>query len=175
MTEHEFKRYVTKVLGDMVVIVDTREQKNQHILDYFKTEGIPYVHRKLDTADYSFELPNYSELGLDEQFLVEKKNSLDEIAGNFSKDRARFEREFERSKSHKSIHLVIENATFKKLRNQSYRSQLHPNSLMAGLMTWTIRYDCPTWFTTKEESGWLIHNILKYELIEFLKNKNKED
>lgn len=162
-------KQISLIIEDMVVIVDTREKKNQHILDYFNSNNIKYIVRKLDTADYSFELPNYSGLGLSEKFLVEKKNSLDEIIGNFTKERARFEREFERIED-EHIHLVLENATFKKLLNGSYRSQMNPNSLMASIFTWSIRYKCPFWFTTTAETGSVIYNILKYELMEELKN-----
>ncbi|HZJ98563.1 MAG TPA: hypothetical protein VFC79_01070, partial [Tissierellaceae bacterium] len=71
-----------KILEDMVIICDTRERKNQHIINYFLLEGINYQVRKLDTADYSCIFPNYPELNLDEKFLIEKKSSLSELAGN---------------------------------------------------------------------------------------------
>lgn len=157
------------ILQDMVVICDTREQKNQHILDYFTQYKIPYKTERLDTADYSFILPSYPELNLDKTVLVEKKNSLDEIAGNFTKDRVRFINEFERVTT-EHIHLVIENATWKKVKNGSYRSKLHPNSMTASLLTWNIRYNCPLWFVGKEESPELIYKILYYELKEILNN-----
>lgn len=157
------------ILEDMTVLVDTREQKNQHILDYFKENGVKYVVKKLDTADYSFELPNYPELNLDRKVLVEKKNSLDEITGNFTKDRDRFQREFERV-TDEHIHLVIENATWQKLLKGSYRSQLPPKSLMASLLSWSIRYNFKYHFVGVKESPTLIHNILRYELFEHLKN-----
>ena len=35
-----------------MIICDTREQKNGHILQYLKTHEIPYVERKLETGDY---------------------------------------------------------------------------------------------------------------------------
>lgn len=160
---------MSDILSDMVVIVDTREQKNQHILDFFIANGIKYEVSKLDTADYSFKFPNYQELNLDKQILIEKKNSLDEIAGNFTKGRERFQREFERVTTEK-IHLLIEGATWKKVLKGSYRSKYPAKSMLASLMVWQIRYDCPLWFTTTDETGIMIYNILKYELLEKLKN-----
>jgi ERCC4-type nuclease len=156
------------ILSDMVIICDTREQKNQHILDYFKENNIPYIIEKLDTADYSFILPNYPDIKMDKMILIEKKNSLDEIAGNFTKDRERFAREFERVDGER-IHLLIENATFKKLLNGSYRSKFPPKSFLASLLTWNVRYNCPVWFTTPNETGIIIRYILYYELLEHLK------
>lgn len=164
MTDKE----IDKVIKDMLVIVDSREQKNDHILDYFKMIDQPYKVEKLDTADYSFILPNYPELQLDGAILIEKKNSLDEIAGNFTKGRDRFTREFERVEE-EHIHLLIENATWKKILHGSYRSQFPPKSFMASLLTWSIRYGCPIWFCTPEETPIMIWNILHYELLEHLK------
>lgn len=162
----------SKILDDMVIICDSREQKNQHILEYLKTNNIPYIIDKLDTADYTFILPSYPELNLDKHFLVERKNSLSELAGNFTKGRDRFKREFERAESNK-IHLVVETATFRKLFNGSYRSKFNPKSYLASLLTWNIRYDCPVWFAETKESPTLIYAILFYELKEFLNNFEK--
>jgi ERCC4-type nuclease len=162
-------RQISDVIADMVILVDTREQKNQHITTYFDKNAIKYRVEKLDTADYSIILPHYPELGLDKQFLVEKKNSLDEIVGNFTKDRERFKREFERVNG-EHLHLVIENATWRKLLSGSYRSKLPSKSFMASLLTWSIRYNFKVWFCTPADTGELIYNILKYELMETLKN-----
>ena len=161
-------RELNDIIDDMVVIVDTREQKNGHLLKYFDDNGIKWVCKKLDTADYSFELPNYKHLGLDRKILVEKKNSLDEITGNFTTSRDRFQREFERI-TDEHLHLVIENTTWKKVVNGSYRSKMHPNSLIASLLSWSVRYGFKVWFVGKDESPMLIYNLLKYELVEALK------
>ena len=158
------------ILSDIVIIVDTREKKNQHILDYFDANGIPYEVEKLDSADYSFRLPNYQLLGLDKSVLVEKKNSLDEISANFTQNRERFAREFERVEKNQSINLLIENATWTKIFNGSYRSQLSPKSFTASIITWCVRYDTPVWFCKPSESGELLYNIIKYSLYEKLKN-----
>lgn len=166
MTDKE----ISNVLDDMVIIWDNREKVNDHVLSYLDDNKIPHIPEKLNSADYSFILPNYSELGLDRKFLVERKGSLDELAGNFTKGRERFEREFQRITDEK-IHMVLEGVTFKKLLNGSYRSQFNPKSYLASLITWNIRYDSPIWFCTKEESGQIIYSILKYELLENLKNR----
>lgn len=167
-------KQLSDILADMVIIVDTREVKNQHIIQYFKDNNIKYIIQKLDTADYSIMLPNYQDLRLDRKFLIEKKNSLEEISSNFGKDRPRFQREFERIVDEK-LHLVIENATFKKLMNGTYRSQLSPKSFLASLLSWSIRYNFKVWFVGIDESPALLYNILYYELLEHLKELNKHD
>lgn len=166
---------ISNILKDITIICDTREKNNNHILTYFKEQNLPYIIQKLDTADYSFFLPNYKTLGLDKLAIIEKKNSLDEIAGNFTKDRERFVREFERVTPQEHIHLVIENATWKKLLNGTYRSQLGSQAFVANLLTWNIRYNCPIWFTTPAESPMLIYNLIRYELFEKLKQMRSQN
>lgn len=156
------------VIQNMVILTDTREKKNLHIIDFLDKNGIPHETEKLETADYSFYLPNYPELNADRKFLVERKASLNEVAGNLTKDRERFTREFERIQDNR-CHLVMENATWKKILSGSYRGNFSPTSYMASLLTLNIRYDCPMWFCTQEESPLLIYSILKYELREFIK------
>lgn len=160
----------SKIIGDMVLVCDNREQKNQHILKWLNDNNIPYKIDKLETADYTFYLPNYPELDMDNKFLVERKGSLNEIVGNLTKDRPRFMREFERVRQDQQIHIVAEGASWKKIMNGTYRSDFSPASFMASLLTINMRYSCPIWFCTPEESGALIYNILKYELREQLKN-----
>lgn len=165
-------KQISDILKDITVIVDTREQKNDHILDFFCEESIPYKKEKLDTADYSFILPNYPEIGMDKKVLIEKKNSLTEIAGNFTSGRERFQREFERV-TDEQIHLIVEDATWKKVKNGSYRSQLPSKAMMASLLTWNIRYNCPVWFVGRDESPELIYKLMYYELFEELKRRNR--
>ena len=163
-------RKIGEILEDMIVIVDTREKKNEHILRYLSGEGIKWKKEKLDSGDYSFILPNYPELDVDKKFIIEKKNSLSEIAGNFTSGRERFAREFERLEEDQQIHIVIEGATWKKVFNGSYRSQLPPKSMRASLLTFSIRYDCPIWFVGKDELPEFMYYLLRYELLEFLKD-----
>ena len=48
---------IKKFAKSMVVLVDSREKKNSHIIDYFKKQGISYKSEKLDYGDYSFMIP----------------------------------------------------------------------------------------------------------------------
>lgn len=160
-------KQIGEILKDIVIIVDTREKKNKHILDWLDKNGIPYICEKLDSGDYSFILPNHTTLGLDKSILVERKNSWDEIIGNFTTNRKRFVNEFERATG--KMHIVIENATWTKLFNESYRSMVKPNVVLANLMTFQVRYNCPVWLAKKEESPILIYEIIYRELREKLK------
>lgn len=165
-----------KELGDILqhitIIVDTREQKNEHITHWFKLHGIPYKVEKLDHGDYSFEVTTDGFKHLSRSVVVEKKNSLSEIAGNFTTGRERFTREFERAKeAGTKFHLVIENATWKKVRNESYRSSFSAKSMIASILTFSNRYNTPVWFVGKDESPMLIYNLLFYGLRSIIKEE----
>ena len=159
------------IIQDMVIIVDSRENKWQHIQEYFDVKKIKYRVEKLDVGDYTFELPNYSELELDNLFLIERKGSLDELSGNFTKGRLRFQREFERMTEGQKIHLVLENFTWRKLLNGSYRSKFSSNAYKSSIIAWSIKYDYKVWNVVKEDSGEIIYEILKKELEHVLKYK----
>lgn len=158
------------ILGDMVFIIDTREQKCNHIKEYLDSIKVPYKVEKLDSADYSFILPNYPELNMDKKILVERKNSLSELASNFTSGRRRFQNEFERLEKDQKIHLLVETATWKKLFNGTYRSSFNPNAYKGSLISYCIRYKCPVWFAEKKESPEIIYKLMYYELKEVLDN-----
>ena len=55
---------IKELLSGLVILVDTREQRNSHILKYFDSHKIPHKKRKLDYGDYSAYLPKNEELGI---------------------------------------------------------------------------------------------------------------
>lgn len=82
-------------------IFDTREQKNQHIKDYFDRRGINYIVKKLDEGDYQIDgKPNIS---------VDRKQNLDEIYNCLVNDKSRFMREVRRCyDKHIKLYVLIE-------------------------------------------------------------------
>lgn len=74
-----------------MIICDSREQKNAHILRYFDRNGIDYIIRKMDVADYQIE-------GKD-KLVIDRKQNLDELATNLTnpQDKGRFWREVRRA------------------------------------------------------------------------------
>lgn len=83
-----------------MIIVDTREKKNSHILKYFITHDIDYKLQKMDVADYQIE-------GLN-NLVVDRKQNLDELARNLMNrnDHARFWKEVRRAKEN-NIKLIV--------------------------------------------------------------------
>ena len=103
--------------------------------------------------------------------LVERKGSIDEIAGNFTRERERFEREFIRAKANKTkMFLLIENCTWADIAAHNYRSELRPKALMGSLCQWQSRYEITLIFCPKELSGMMIHSTLYYWLKERLEH-----
>ena len=141
------------------IICDTREQ-DHHVSDYFMKNKIPCVVRKLDTGDYSAQL---GDLSMEKDIVVERKRNLDEICGNFTVERERFEREFLRAKAyHTKVVLVIENATWTDIFVGNYRSKTSPKSLIGSLLSWMVRFNITVLFCKPEETARIIYGIFYY-------------
>jgi len=83
----------------MIIIIDSREQKINHILNYFYEVGQEYEVKKLDFGDYSIR-------GFESNFAIERKNGSinfgggwQELKGNIctKKGRVNFINEFDRA------------------------------------------------------------------------------
>ena len=160
-----------ELLKSIVFIVDTREQ-DTHILDnYFDKNNILYIRRKLPNGDYSFMLPKNESLGImtditfENEIAIERKGSLDELAGNFTKGRDTIEKEFATSKA--KLYLVIE-GKYHDICTQNYRSKYDKKSFMATLHTFYERYNVPFVFVEKEDIGKFIYCTMYYHLRELL-------
>jgi ERCC4-type nuclease len=156
---------IKKILSTLTVIVDSREQDNALILDYFDKKRINYVVQAMKTADYGCFIPANEEFGIihdlyfTDSILIERKGSLSELAGNLTKDRTRFESELIRAKG-ANIALMIENATYSDLVMGRYRSDYNAKSFVATLATYSARYGLDVNFVEKELAGnWIYHRL----------------
>jgi len=140
-------RYTDKELDQLcksiVILVDTRE-KQHHITDWFDSKKIPWETRALKQGDYSFYIPANPALNIERDIsfqrdiVVERKHGLDEIAGNFTTNRARFEEELAMFPG--KMYLLLENATYSDIVNGNYRSKLSQKAFLATLHTFNHRY-----------------------------------
>lgn len=163
MTPKEIER----ILDTVFLLVDTREQPTEAYYKRLDKVGIPYKRRKLDFGDYScgYFDANGSEILLDKEIAIERKMSLDEICGNFTKGRERFAKEFERSiKSGAKMHLIIENGNYEKVINGKYRSKLNSNSLLSSVIAFCDRYDISLHFCKPETTPILINKIVYHHI-----------
>lgn len=164
---------IDDMLGRLEILIDTREQDTP--LFKRRTEGFkcPFVRYKLDYGDYSCRTFDNAgnEVSLKNRAVIERKMNWDELCSCFGHGRARFQREFERAYAAGCVmYLLIENADFEKLYAHKYRSKLTPQSLIASIFSWSARYNMKILFCKAETSGALIHDILKYEMREYLLN-----
>ena len=99
-------------LKNMVFVVDNREQPTEALrrrLEYLQ----PCVRETVNAGDYTAKtlLPDGTWFYL--PVAVERKMSLTEIAGNFTRDRGRFKAEFNRARDAEiRLYILIENATW---------------------------------------------------------------
>lgn len=166
MVRHWTDKELTEELQKLTIICDTREQVNAHVTKYFDSKHIPHVSRKLDTGDYSATL---GDMSLERDICIERKHNLDEICGNFTAERERFEREFLRAKAYDTkVVLIIENCSWTDIFLGNYKSKVQPKSLVGSLLSWMVRYNITVTFCRPEETGKIIHGILYYSAKETL-------
>lgn len=149
-------------------------------------EPIPYYiqEKGLKVGDYTLavQLKNGEVLNFKDKVVVERKADLNELCCNLfdTKDEnghSRFERELIRAKEQNiKMYLVIETTDMhsKILSSKHFRydkaSKVTPASFMAMLTSLCARYNINVWYTDKSNAGRLIHDLLYYEVREYLKN-----
>lgn len=143
------------------ILIDTREQVNDHIVNELARLGVKYERRKLDFGDYSFVAAGKS---YERELVIERKGSLNEIIGNFTKDKDRFRREFERAGKCKVI-LMVE-ASPDQIDARDYRSKMSPAKVKSFLNTWCRKFQIELHFVDKAQSCEFILNQFRVFLRE---------
>ena len=141
-----------------MLICDSKEKKNEHILRYFDRHGIDYEIRKLDVGDYMFEGGVIS---------VDTKRSVDELASNMlnRNDHARFLREAKRAAdSGVKLIVLLETSKYKTIPDlrewQSKYSGISGRSLMDAIYKTHISYGVEFLFCPKISTGRRIIELL---------------
>lgn len=159
MVKHWTDKELAEELKKLTIICDTREQ-DRHVSEWFEKNKVKTITRKLDTGDYSAQLGN---LSMEREIVVERKHNLDEICGNFTVERERFEREFMRAKAYGTkVVLIVENATWSDIFLGNYRSKTSPKSLLGSLLSWMVRFNITVTFCKPEETARIIYGIFYY-------------
>lgn len=170
-TESELK----SLLSSIVVVVDTREKKNQHVTDYFKKHKIDYIEKALQQGDYTFYVPQNEKLGFlrdtwfDKDIIFERKASLEELATNLTTHRTRFEEELATSRALYK-YLIIENSNYSDVVNGNYRSEYNSKSYLGSLHSFSTRYDIQIMFMPEPEyTAVYMYATMQYYLRNILK------
>lgn len=165
---------IDELVKSQVILVDTREKVNGHITKCFDEYKIPYKKHTLRFGDYSFMVPANNALNIprdlyfNHEVIVERKASLEEISGNLTKDRSRFEKELALAPPSKV--LLIENASYSDIATGNYKTELNRKAFLASLHTFWFRYNMPVFFLeNKRYSGLFIKKYFEYYLKEQLR------
>lgn len=172
---------IREILDTFQIIVDTREQDTAEARRRYKAFGVPVIRGTLDYGDYAGQitLPNGdlldTSIRLKPKCVIERKMSLDELAGNLTRGRKRFEREFNRARgADAKVYLLVENATWEGLLNHRYKSKFSVNAFKASLVAWMIRYNVTPVFCKSQTSAELIREILYRDIKERLERGEYE-
>ena len=164
---------IKELIDTIIILVDTREHLPNHITEAFDKYDVKWERRKLKSGDYSAILPanskfNLDEINLEDQLVIERKMSIDELARNISVNRDRFKREFNRTDA--NVILLIENNTYMDIITHNYNSKLTSNQYMGLLHSLCDEFKIPFIFKDKKESPLFIYNVFKYRIRNKLKN-----
>ena len=126
-----------KSLGELaerqpIIVVDTREQTP---LRFQRLEAVPGT---LTTGDYSIA-------GLEHLFSVERKTVADLVGCCTGENRARFQRELLRLRGYQFKRLLVVGSE-QDIREEKHFSGIKPQSVLATLYAFEIRFDLPIVF-----------------------------
>ena len=146
----------------MVIQIDTREQKYDHVQRYFDSQGIKTVRSKCVVGDYvNLENP---------MVVIDRKKDLQEVAGNVCQQHDRFVRELELAKDlgYRMI-VLVEEPTITTLLDvcswYNWRKKKNPRAVSGKTLyrimkTMEEKYGVEWRFTTKQKCGETIATLL---------------
>ena len=171
--ENYTKVALKKINDSLGIIIDTREKQPHTIVYWLEENNIPYKFEKLDYGDYSFYIPENEEFGIegdidfDKEIAIERKNSVDELIGNFVK-RNRIEAEFKNKEC--EMYLLIE-GTYEDMASGNYQSAYPAKSALATYHSFIDRYDLkPAFIPNDNYTPIFMYNTFKY----YLRNRLKK-
>ena len=147
----------------MVIQIDSREQKYDHVVRYLDSQGIKHVRSKCVVGDYvNLENP---------MVVIDRKKDLQEVAGNVCQQHDRFVRELElaRELGYKLI-VLIEEPSMSKLTDvctwYNWRRKKNPRAINGKtlykiMLTMQEKYGVEWQFTTKSKCGERIVELLE--------------
>ena len=161
---------IKTILKSAVVLTDTREQSNAHILTALDTLKVAHKPIALSCGDYSVMLPFQSEAGIgrdiyfDGEIIIERKAHLDELAGNFTTGRERFKDEMIRAGTARKYLMVEQSNGYAAILSRQYHNKLSEKAFFASLLSFQVRYELNVIFCEQEKSAQIIWGLLYYHI-----------
>lgn len=174
---------VKLLIDNIVVLLDTREQKYQHITDNFESLDVRWRREKIDQGDYSACIESNAatkaligdrDWYFDKEVVIERKASIDELAGNFKEpDRTRLATEMITLKANNiKLYFFVEDPKFDlNIRKGNYRSEYKPKALYESIKSFEARYNFQIRPVDKALIGSEIYHTLKNFVRESLKKE----
>jgi DNA excision repair protein ERCC-4 len=141
------------------ILVDSREQT-------------PLVFSRLPSRSATLQTGDYSIVGMEELFAVERKSIADLTACCMGENRQRFERELHRLRGYRFKRLLVIGSRGQ-IEAQQYQSRISPRAVLGSLSAWECRYDCPIVFAaTPEEAAREVERWAFYFVRELTESMN---
>ena len=139
-----------KSLGDLskakpVIVIDTREQT-------------PLTFTRLQSVSGTLQSGDYSFLGGEESFAIERKSIADLVGCCTGDNRERFERELHRLRGFRFKRLLIVGDELDVIQGR-YHSTIAPRSILGTLAAFEARYDIPVvWNASPANAALLVES-----------------
>lgn len=155
-------------MRDFIILTDTRQQKENHILKEFDKQGIMHIRTGLPSADY-MALRYSDKFYLDYSVLIDTKKDLEEVSSNLcnTKNHERIKNEIFKAKElgcKKFVFLIGDNKinNIEDLKNwRSVHTKVRGEVLFKIMITMQKKYNIKFIICKKKEMGARIINLLK--------------
>jgi hypothetical protein len=163
------KMFLVITMKDFIILTDTRQQKESHIIKEFDKQKIMHIRTTLESADY-MAIRYDEERGFykDYSILIDTKKDLEEISSNLcnSQNHERIKREIQRAKDLgcKDFIFLIANNKIKTLDDlkqwRSKRTRVTGEILAKVMKTMKERYNVRFIIVPKKDLGKRIIELL---------------
>jgi ERCC4-type nuclease len=138
------------------IVIDSREQA-------------PLTFTRLPSTTGTLQTGDYSVVGAEELFAVERKTVADLVGCCTGDNRERFERELHRLRGYRFKRLMVV-GTRVEVEQHRYRSNVSPASVLGSIQAWEVRYDVPlVWAASPEDGAIMVERWAHYFSRELVK------
>ncbi len=165
-SDSELKR----ILKSAIILTDSHEKLDGHVLIGFNELGMAHKAIALSSGGYAIMLPAQPEAGIprdvyfDNELLIVRMSSLDELASNFTTGREKFTDEMVRAADARKYLIVEQSGGYRDILSHRYLSRLTEKAFMASLTTFQARYGLNVIFCEPRQTAYIVRNLLHYHL-----------
>ena len=130
----------------IIILIDTREKRNELIIDSFEKQNIEYEYFQggLLYGDYSAKVvfEDGKEVSLYRDIVIERKRELTELSNTLTQGQRRFINELERAKFDRASVklLIVDGDYYRNILEHNYRTKLEPDMFLKLLFKFQHEY-----------------------------------